>query len=99
MAYNVSKFPKEEFQSLEHFLHSLQVGHAEDGSLVPVMTGRPAVQRILEDIAAENSDLSSVGVFAAGPQSMVRGVRLCCAKHNDSWKAPFLDFSSHSFDL
>ena len=77
----------------------LQVGHAEDGSLVPVSYARPDVERILGDIALENSDLGSVGIFGAGPQSMVRNIRLCCAKYNDSWKAPYLDFSSHSFDL
>ena len=75
------------------------MGHAEDGSLLPINLGRPSVKSILVSIAAGNKDLASVGVFGAGPQIMVREVRTCCADLNDSWKAPFLDFSSHSFDL
>lgn len=57
------------------------------------------MRQILSDVASQNADLGSVGVFVAGPQAMVKEVRLGCANLNDSWKAPYLDFSSHSFDL
>ena len=77
----------------------VQVGQAEDGSLLSVSLGRPPIGQILQDVARENADLASVGVFAAGPQALVREVRLACSDYNDSWRQPFLDFSSHSFDL
>ena len=77
----------------------MQVGHAEDGSLLPINLGRPNLRSILAKAVAENCDLASVGIFGAGPQTMVREVRTCCAESNDNWKNPFLDFSSHSFDL
>jgi len=74
----------------------VQVGvNAEDGALLNIETGRPPVELILSDAVAAHHDLPSIGVFV----SMGEEVKLTCSRLNDSWKVPYLDCSSHAFEL
>ena len=66
---------------------------------LPVLSGRPNVRALLSQAVMENKGEDCVGVFAAGPSSMIQDVKVECATYNASCNIPHLDFHSHAFEL
>ena len=78
---------------------SLQYNLSGSITGIPVRSGRPDVKALLGQAVKENQGGDRIGVFAAGPSSMIWDVKVECAVYNAAWNTPYLDFHSHAFEL
>ena len=79
--------------------HVLQGYVADSLSGLRVRSGRPDIESLLHQAVARHEGVARIGVFAAGPASMIRDVKCGCASYNAAWKKPHLNFTSHAFEL